>query len=196
MTYRISLFAPLFIMAACGRPDSDALEQPDPGTMALPESDSAQQAETSTAEQPAESAAAVEPPEAAVDTSTIQITDGLSAQILQEGDGDPAEAGQIAVVHYTGWLYDESAENHRGNKFDSSLDRDKPFSFMLDGGRVIKGWDQGVVGMKVGERRELTIAPEMGYRDRDDIRIIPPGSTLVFEIELLELTIIEAAAEE
>ena len=196
MTYRISLFAPLFIMAACGRPDSDALEQPDPGTMALPESDSAQQAETSTAEQPAESAAAVEPPEAAVDTSTIQITDGLSAQILQEGDGDPAEVGQIAVVHYTGWLYDESAENHRGNKFDSSLDRDKPFSFMLDGGRVIKGWDQGVVGMKVGERRELTIAPEMGYRDRDDIRIIPPGSTLVFEIELLELTIIEAVAEE
>lgn len=188
MKYRISLFAPLLILAACGRPDSDAVEQP--------ESDSAQQAETGTAEQPAESAAAVEPPEASVDTSTIQITDGLSAQILQEGDGDPAEVGQIAVVHYTGWLYDESAENHRGNKFDSSLDRDKPFSFMLDEGRVIKGWDQGVVGMKVGERRELTIAPEMGYRDRDDIRVIPPGSTLVFEIELLELTIIEAAAEE
>jgi FKBP-type peptidyl-prolyl cis-trans isomerase len=199
MKYRISLFAPLLILAACGRPDSDAVEQPDPGTMAQPESDSAQQAETGTAEQPAESAAAAEPPEAseaAVDTSTIQITDGLSAQILQEGDGDPAEVGQIAVVHYTGWLYDESAENHRGNKFDSSLDRDKPFSFMLDEGRVIKGWDQGVVGMKVGERRELTIAPEMGYRDRDDIRVIPPGSTLVFEIELLELTIIEAAAEE
>ena len=188
MKYRISLFAPLLILAACGRPDSDAVEQP--------ESDSAQQAETGTAEQAAESAAAVEPPEAAVDTSTIQITDGLSAQILREGDGDPAEAGQIAVVHYTGWLYDESAENHRGNKFDSSLDRDKPFSFMLDGGRVIKGWDQGVVGMKVGERRELTIAPEMGYGDRGAGNVIPPGSTLVFEIELLELTIIEAVAEE
>ena len=191
MKYRISLIAPLFILAACGRPDSDAVEQP--------ESDSVQQPETVTAEQPAESAAEIEPPEAsepAVDTSTIQITDGLSAQILQEGDGDPAEVGQIAVVHYTGWLYDESAENHRGNKFDSSVDRDKPFSFMLDEGRVIKGWDQGVVGMKVGERRELTIAPEMGYGDRGAGNVIPPGATLVFEIELLEVASTEPAAVE
>jgi FKBP-type peptidyl-prolyl cis-trans isomerase FkpA len=191
MKYRISLVAPLFILAACGRPDSDAVEQP--------ETDSVQQPETVTAEQPAESAAEIEPPEAsepAVDTSTIQITDGLSAQILQEGDGDPAEVGQIAVVHYTGWLYDESAENHRGNKFDSSVDRDKPFSFMLDEGRVIKGWDQGVVGMKVGERRELTIAPEMGYGDRGAGNVIPPGATLVFEIELLEVASTEPAAAE
>ena len=144
-------------------------------------------------------APAVEPPETsepAVDTDTIQITDGLSAKILQEGEGEPAQAGQIAVVHYTGWLYDESAENNRGDKFDSSVDRDKPFSFMLGGGRVIKGWDQGVVGMKMGEQRELTIAPEMGYGDRGAGNVIAPGATLVFEIELLEVASTEPAAAE
>ena len=175
MNVKISLIVSLFILAACGKP------------------------ETETVEPPAEPAAAVEPPEVsepAVDTGTIQITDGLSAQILQEGQGDPAEAGQIAVVHYTGWLFDGSAENNRGDQFDSSVDRDKPFSFMLGEGRVIKGWDQGVVGMKVGELRELTIAPEMGYGDRGAGNVIQPGATLLFEIELLEVASTEPAAEE
>ncbi len=118
---------------------------------------------------------------------SYEITDGLSARILQEGDGELAEIGQIAVVHYTGWLYDDTAENNRGTKFDSSVDRDKHFPFMLGAGGVIKGWDQGVVGMKVGEKRELTIAPEMAYGDRGAGAVIPPGATLVFEIELAEL---------
>ena len=100
------------------------------------------------------------------------------------GCGDAAVAGQTAVVHYTGWLQDLEAENHRGSKFDSSRDRDQHFSFPLGGGRVIKGWDQGVVGMTTGEVRELTIAPEMAYGDRD-IGAIPPGSTLIFEVELI-----------
>lgn len=180
MKLRISLVATLFVLAACGQPDSDTVEQPDSITM--------DQSESEMVEQPA--AATVEPPEAsepAVDVGTIQITEGLAARILQEGEGEPAQAEQIAVVHYTGWLYDEAAENNRGDKFDSSVDREKPFSFMLGGGRVIKGWDQGVVGMKVGEHRELTIAPEMGYGDRGAGNVIPPGATLVFEIELVEL---------
>lgn len=117
----------------------------------------------------------------------MQIAPGLTAQILKEGEGAMAEAGQIAVVHYTGWLYDETAENKRGKKFDSSVDRDQYFTFMLGTGRVIKGWDQGVVDMKPGEIRELTIAPEMGYGNRGAGNVIPPGATLVFEIELIEV---------
>lgn len=175
MNVKISLVITLSVLAACGKPDPETVEPP------------------------AEPAAAVEPPEVsepAADTNTIQITDGLAARILQEGSGDPAEVGEIAVVHYTGWLYDESAENNHGDKFDSSVDRDQPFSFMLGAGRVIKGWDQGVVGMKVGERRELTIAPEMGYGDRGAGNVIPPGATLVFEVELLERQGTEPAAAE
>ena len=90
-------------------------------------------------------------------------------------------------MHYTGWLYDASAQNSRGNKFDSSRDRGVHFDFPLGGGRVIKGWDQGVIGMHVGEIRELTIAPEMAYGDRQVGTLIPPGSTLVFEVELADL---------
>ena len=130
------------------------------------------------------------------DAEPIQITDGLSARILQEGQGESAEAGQIAVVHYTGWLYDEAAENNRGDKFDSSVDRDEYFEFMLGEGRVIKGWDQGVVGMKVGEKRELTIAPEMGYGSRGAGSVIPPDATLVFEIELAEIQGTQTPASE
>ncbi|MHC4228128.1 MAG: FKBP-type peptidyl-prolyl cis-trans isomerase [Planctomycetota bacterium] len=113
-----------------------------------------------------------------------QIAPGLSMRILKEGAGDTAESGRLAFVHYTGWLYDETAENSRGKKFDSSVDRDEYFSFMLGAGRVIRGWDQGVVGMKVGETRELTIAPELGYGERGAGSAIPPGATLVFEVEL------------
>ena len=175
MKFKISLLSALFLLAACGQPESDTVEQP---VISAP-----------AAEVP-------EAPEVAADTASLQITSGLTARILQEGQGEAAEIGQIAVVHYTGWLYDETAENHRGEKFDSSVDRKQYFSFQLGEGRVIKGWDQGVVGMKVGEKRELTIAPEMGYGDRGAGRTIPPGATLVFEIELVELENIEPAAEE
>ncbi len=125
---------------------------------------------------------------------SVQIEPGLSMRILGEGSGDVAEVGQIAVVHYTGWLYDPSASDNRGTKFDSSLDRNEHFKFPLGGGRVISGWDRGVVGMRVGEKRELTIAPELAYRDRD-LGIIPPGSTLVFEVDLAGLQVPDAAAE-
>lgn len=117
----------------------------------------------------------------------IEIVPGLSMRLLQEGTGQAAEVGHTAVVHYTGWLYDESAENKRGKKFDSSVDRGTHFEFPLGARRVIRGWDEGVVGMKVGEVRELTIAPEMAYGDRQVGDLIPPGSTLVFEVELAGL---------
>ena len=107
-------------------------------------------------------------------------------RILREGDGAVAKAGQTAVVDYTGWLHDPAAPNSRGDKFDSSLDRRKRFSFPLGQRAVIQGWDRGVVGMKVGEKRELTIAPELAYGDQG-IGPIPPKATLVFEVDLHEL---------
>ena len=118
---------------------------------------------------------------------SVEIVPGLSKRVLREGSGAVAEAGHTVVVHYTGWLYDTEAENFRGNKFDSSVDRDQHFEFPLGAGRVISGWDQGVAGMKIGEIRELTIAPEMGYGERGAGALIPPGATLVFVVELVDL---------
>jgi len=114
----------------------------------------------------------------------IELAPGLTARILQRGHGRAAEAGDYVEVHYTGWLHDPEAEDNRGDKFDSSVDRGQKFGFPLGEGRVIKGWDQGVAGMLIGEKRELTIAPEMGYGDRGAGNVIPPGATLVFEVEL------------
>lgn len=118
---------------------------------------------------------------------SFEIMPGLTARILRAGDGQVAAAGQSVVVDYTGWLYDENAVDKRGAKFDSSIDRGQHFQFPLGAGRVIKGWDQGVAGMAIGELRELTIAPEMGYGARGAGDVIPPGATLVFEVELFEL---------
>lgn len=118
---------------------------------------------------------------------SVEIVPGLSKRVLREGSGAVAETGHTVVVHYTGWLYDTEAENYRGNKFDSSVDRDQYFEFPLGAGRVISGWDQGVAGMKIGEIRELTIAPEMGYGERGAGALIPPGATLVFVVELVDL---------
>ncbi|HEY2969152.1 MAG TPA: FKBP-type peptidyl-prolyl cis-trans isomerase [Casimicrobiaceae bacterium] len=101
------------------------------------------------------------------------------------GTGAEAVSGKVAVVHYTGWLYEPSSVDKRGPKFDSSLDRRSPFSFPLGGGRVIRGWDEGVAGMRVGGRRTLVIPPEMAYGDRGAGGVIPPGATLIFEIELV-----------
>ena len=123
-----------------------------------------------------------------VDTiESVQIAEGLSSKTLLQGDGAVAEIGHTAVVHYTGWLYDPEAADNRGTKFDSSVDRGAHFRFPIGAGRVIKGWDQGVAGMKVGEVRELTLAPEMGYGDRGAGGLIPPGATLVFVVELAGL---------
>lgn len=121
------------------------------------------------------------------DIESVEIVPGLSKRILVEGRGPVAEVGHTVVVHYTGWLYDAEAENYRGDKFDSSVDRDQHFEFPLGAGRVIQGWDQGVAGMRVGETRELTIAPEMGYGERGAGAVIPPGATLVFVVELADL---------
>lgn len=118
---------------------------------------------------------------------SIAIAPGLSARVLKAGNGQVAAAGDNVEVHYTGWLYDPEAAENRGDKFDSSVDRGQRFQFPLGAGRVIKGWDQGVAGMQIGEVRELTIAPEMGYGDRGAGNVIPPGATLVFEVELFGL---------
>ncbi|MGC2456679.1 MAG: FKBP-type peptidyl-prolyl cis-trans isomerase [Gallionellaceae bacterium] len=101
------------------------------------------------------------------------------------GAGAEAGAGHDVSVHYTGWLYNESAPDHKGKKFDSSRDRGQPFEFPLGAGHVIKGWDQGVAGMKVGGQRTLVIPPEMGYGARGAGGVIPPNATLVFDVELL-----------
>ena len=111
---------------------------------------------------------------------------GLAKKTLRKGYGRVAINGDVVEVHYTGWLYDENAADSRGQKFDSSVDRNERFQFLLGAGKVIKGWDQGVVGMLIGEVRELKIAPEMAYGERD-IGVIPPGSTLIFEVELFAL---------
>ena len=101
------------------------------------------------------------------------------------GTGDVATAGKNVSVHYTGWLYDAAAPDHHGKKFDSSRDRGQPFEFPLGGGRVIKGWDVGVEGMKIGGQRTLTIPASMGYGARGAGGAIPPNATLVFDVELL-----------
>ncbi len=103
------------------------------------------------------------------------------------GEGAEAQAGQTVIVHYTGWLYDASAPDNKGAKFDSSLDRNEPFDFPLGGGRVIKGWDEGVQGMKEGGLRTLVIPPEMGYGARGAGDVIPPNATLVFDVKLLKV---------
>ncbi len=112
--------------------------------------------------------------------TSITKPSGLEYEDLVVGDGATAEAGQNVTVHYTGWLTD-------GRKFDSSKDRNEPFVFPLGRGHVIKGWDEGVQGMKVGGTRKLTIPPALGYGSRGAGGVIPPNAMLVFEVELLGL---------
>lgn len=107
------------------------------------------------------------------------LTTDLKIEDLKMGDGAAAQTGQTVKVHYVGTLTDET-------KFDSSRDRNEPFEFTLGGGEVIQGWDQGLVGMKIGGIRKLTIPPQLGYGSTD-LGKIPPNSTLIFEVELLEI---------
>ena len=103
------------------------------------------------------------------------------------GTGEEAVVGKMVEVHYTGWLYDPAAPDKKGAKFDSSRDRGTPFSFLLGAGRVIKGWDRGVAGMKVGGQRTLIIPAEMAYGARGAGNVIPPNAALIFDVELLGL---------
>lgn len=110
--------------------------------------------------------------------TTITTASGLIIDDIVTGNGAEAAAGQTVTVHYTGWLTD-------GSKFDSSKDRGDPFEFPLGAGHVIRGWDEGVQGMKIGGTRKLTIPPDLGYGARGAGGVIPPNATLVFEVELL-----------
>ncbi|MFO0519435.1 MAG: FKBP-type peptidyl-prolyl cis-trans isomerase [bacterium] len=110
---------------------------------------------------------------------------GLKITDRKVGTGAEAVPGRQVTVHYTGWLFDPAAKDNKGKKFDSSLDRKDPFTFGLGAGQVIRGWDQGVAGMKIGGQRTLVIPPELGYGARGAGGVIPPNATLVFDVELL-----------
>jgi len=110
----------------------------------------------------------------------IKTDSGLKYVDKKVGDGKEAKKGKTVVVHYTGWLKD-------GTKFDSSLDRKEPFDFELGAGNVIKGWDEGVAGMKVGGKRKLIIPPDLAYGKKGAGKVIPPDAELTFEVELLEV---------
>jgi len=109
---------------------------------------------------------------------------GLSHEDTLVGTGATPRSGQTCVMHYTGWLWENG---QKGAKFDSSLDRGRPFSFALGKGSVIRGWDEGVASMKTGGKRTLLIPPELGYGPRGAGGVIPPNATLLFEVELLEV---------
>lgn len=121
------------------------------------------------------------PPYAGGDIERMETID------LVQGDGREARAGDEVSVHYTGWLFDESAAQQRGQRFDTSLERGQPFTFRLGAGRVIRGWDEGVAGMQEGGKRVLMLPAEYGYGARGAGNRIPPGASLVFEVELLEV---------
>jgi len=153
-------------MAACGQRDKPA------------ETPAAETAQAAAA--PADTPAAATP-----DTGAPAMP--LKKTDLTPGAGAEIKSGQTALVHYTGWLYEAGAADNKGKQFDSSVGGE-PFEFQLGAGHVISGWDQGVVGMKVGGKRNLVIPPDMGYGARGAGQgLIPPGATLVFDVELVEI---------
>src|SRR5262245_42068176 len=165
MTFKPTLIAFCALFAvSCSRTDKPA------------EPAAAAPAAQTSAETPAQATASP-----GTDTMPLQKTD------LAPGTGAEIKSGQTALVHYTGWLYDAAAPENKGKKFDSSVDRNEPFEFPVGGGYVIKGWDQGVVGMKVGGKRRLVIPPDLGYGASGAGGVIPPGATLVFDVELVEI---------
>jgi FKBP-type peptidyl-prolyl cis-trans isomerase FkpA len=125
------------------------------------------------------------PPDSATPSAAAPAVAALEIVELQAGSGAPIAAGQNAVVQYTGWLYETAAPDKKGKEFDSSRNSGQPFSFVVGAGKVIKGWDQGVLGMQVGGRRRLTIPADLGYGDVGAGGVIPPGAALVFEVELV-----------
>lgn len=131
------------------------------------------------------------PPATGPSADSVAVTspavEALESSELQAGTGAPIAAGQKAVVHYTGWLYETSAPDKKGKEFDSSRNSGQPFRFVVGAGQVIKGWDQGVLGMKVGGRRRLTIPAHLGYGDVGAGSVIPPGAALVFDVDLVAI---------
>lgn len=114
----------------------------------------------------------------------VKMENGMQYDVIKEGKGAVAASGQRVQVHYTGWL---NEAGKKGKKFDSSLDRGKPFVFGLGEGQVIRGWDEGVAGMKVGEKRTLFIPAALGYGSRGAGAVIPPNADLIFDVELLDV---------
>ena len=135
--------------------------------------------------------ALAQPARSTVSTPTSSKLDANVTELkkidVKQGTGQEAPSGKAVLVHYTGWLHDPAAPDGKGAKFDSSRDRGVPFGFMLGAGRVIKGWDEGVVGMKVGGQRTLVIPPALGYGERGAGGVIPPNATLIFDVELIEV---------
>jgi FKBP-type peptidyl-prolyl cis-trans isomerase FkpA len=128
------------------------------------------------------------PPVSAPATPAAAPITQLQKIDIVKGTGEGISAGQRAVVHYTGWLYDPSASDHKGKQFDSSRERGKPFRFVIGGGGVIKGWEEGVQGMQPGGRRQLVIPADLGYGPEGaGGGVIPPNATLMFDIELLAI---------
>ena len=180
--------AGVLFLYGCGQPASEQ----EPAAETETAAPSAQAVETPAAEVAPE---APEAPEAeAADTPIAELMSEVGEVVTElkiidvaAGDGATATAGQNVIVHYTGWLYDPGQAENKGAKFDSSVDRGQPFSFPLGAGRVIQGWDKGFDGMQVGGKRILVIPPDMGYGSRGAGAAIPPDSTLMFEVELLDV---------
>lgn len=166
-----ALVAFAFTTAACaqGKPSEPAASAP-PAAATAPAA--------------AAPAPATLPPEAE-EARKMAVSMGLVIQDFAVGTGEIALPGSMVRVHYTGWLYDPNAPETKGEKFDSSLDRGDPFVFPLGAGRVIRGWDLGVAGMQPGGKRRLVIPANLGYGDRGAGGVIPPGATLVFDVELI-----------
>jgi FKBP-type peptidyl-prolyl cis-trans isomerase FkpA len=155
-------------IVACSKSEKPGEEMPAPAAAAA------------AAPAPAPATASTATPSTGTESMPLTKTD------LTPGTGAEIKAGQNALVHYTGWLYDPAAPENKGKQFDSSVGGE-PFDFPLGGGRVIPGWDQGVVGMKVGGKRRLVIPPELAYGNAGAGGVIPPGATLVFDVELVEI---------
>jgi FKBP-type peptidyl-prolyl cis-trans isomerase len=121
-------------------------------------------------------------------TDRAEVVPGLEVKVLRTGKGRAVISGDEVEVHHTGWIFDTESESGRGTRFDSSVDRGERYEFPLGEGRVIKGWDLGIEGMLIGEIRELKVAPELAYGNEGAGAVIPPGATLIFEIELFEIS--------
>ena len=174
----VALVAPLALVSACGSDDGDTAKTATPA---------AQSPVAATAARGAGAAAAgptATPAAVPASANVVTTPSGLKYIDIEPGSGAVIAAGQTAVVHYSGWLEENGQP---GTKFDSSRDSGRPFSFPLGGRRVIRGWDEGVAGMKVGGKRRLIIPPDLGYGATGSPPRIPPNATLIFDVDLLEI---------